>query len=272
MSEPCAACLKASEYLFNHHDHFSDFCFALRPSNLRYSKEGDDVSHLWETFPRAQICSSCNAICPEVKRNTSTLLPKFVSFSPDEMRRLLSGGLSQQRDRPGGRSFPFVPWSAAPELRALINTIRAVKKEAYRPYIKKLVDLGVTRDAISLAWNDRKVTVDTAQVARSKSRQEMFAAIKQLPQTFHELCERPGNNVQLAEFFHRFGLSDHATSFLYWYHVKHGDSYLKKNHLGVGPMAFCDWFRNRCLGKVAEADRAIAERLRRERYWASRRG
>lgn len=266
----CAACRKQVEYLFRHHDHFSDFCFTLRPNNLKYSNEGNDVSHLWETFPSAEVCSSCNAICPEVKRNTSMLLPKFVSFSPDEMRCLLSGGLSQQRDRPGGRSFPFVPWSESTELRALINTIWAAKREAYRPYIKKLVDLGVTRDAISLAWNDRKVTVDTAQVARSKSRQEMLAAIKQLPQAFHELCERPGNDEQLAQIFCSFNISDHATSFLYWYHVRHGDSYLKKNHLGVGPMAFCDWFRTLCLGKVTEANHAIAERLRRERYWASR--
>jgi hypothetical protein len=100
----------------------------------------------------------------------------------------------------------------------------------------------------------------------------MLTAIKPLPNTFHELYQTPGNDAQLADAFCRFGLSDHATSFLYWYHVKHGDSYLKKNHLGVGPMAFCDWFRDRCLDKVAEADQAIAERLRRERYWASRRG
>jgi hypothetical protein len=268
----CVVCLKSVERLFRHHDHFSDFCLALIPFDkpgIRYTDDGTYTS-LWNTFPPSEICGSCNAICPEVKRNTP-LLRKFVSFSPQEMSRLLSGGLNEQRDRPNGRSFPFVPWSAAPQLRRLVDDIWASKKEIYRPYLQKLIAAGVSKDDITVAWNDRSVTRDTAQDARKKSRQEMLAAIAKLPKIFHELCQLPGNDERLAALLYQHQLSSHGTSFVWWYHVKHGDSYLKKNHLGVGPMAFCGWFVDRCFGKVAEAARAIAERLRRERYWANRR-
>lgn len=252
----CPVCGSIVDVLFRHHDHFSDFCCRLLQ---RYDESQ------WKTFENEKICAACNAICPEVKRNVSTL-PKFMSFSPAEMRRLLDGGLAQERATHPVQQFPPPYWRAyAAQIKSVVQVILPEKRKAYRPKLDALMALGVTREAIIAAWNDR-----TPSQNRSKdTRTEMLRLLEDAPMHFKTLCETPGHDDELAWLLYRElrWESQYANNFIYWYHVKHGDSYLRNNHLGLGPLAYKDWFVALSQGDVEKAQKIISK----HEYWKRRR-
>lgn len=262
MSAICPVFHKLFKSLVLHHDHFADFCASLlwehaktldnegfflqKWSHLEEDPFPDEESwvrhNFWHTFKAEKICYECNGICPRVKK-VIQYIPKCVSFSPGEMRHLLSHGID-------------------------INTVKGLwdkKKELYQPRLKKLIEAGVSQEAIAAAWKDRSIPRNLTRDAK----EDMLKVVASMSEYFQELCDNPNRHVEISQFIYTESKRwppRLVTSFIFWYQRKHGDVGCKNNPLGIGPMAFCDWFHELCKGHHVKAEGILKTAL----YWKSR--
>jgi hypothetical protein len=237
-----------------HHDHFGDRCVDLLYKHhpyRTYSMGASDWRTVSEdyyreavffyTFPATEVCHPCNMICPEVKK-VRREIPRWVSFSPDEMVKI-----------------------RADRALASFADLWAAKKEVYRPRLRKLQELGVTREEILKMWNDRS---PQSHSSTEENRNRMLTLLKKAPILIQELCEAPGNERELAAYMHRADWDrGHANSFIYWYHKKHGDPSCRNNQFGIGPLGFVGWFVMLVEGRGEEAERELQRRLRNKQLY-----
>jgi hypothetical protein len=253
--------------LVEHHDHFSDLCLGLlRGSDgfRRYQEQaraffaadpdhwlaapgrperppwwGEDHHHSWETFPRTLICERCNGIDAEIKQAIGEL-PRWVSFAPDELQ----------------------VWGRSEDLVILADEIWPARRAIYQPWLCRLLELGVTREALDAAWHDRSPQDYGARGNRRVMLQHLAAA----PDEMRALCGQPGNEAALADWIRRLDWPPRpAHNFIFWYHAGHGDPQCRHNQFGIGQQAFVAWWAALVAGDEAGAGRILEHGIERRR-------
>lgn len=214
--------------------------------------EDDDDELIWATFPDTEICQPCNAIDADVKkqrREQRQPLPRWTSFSPEEMGLLRT---------PLGE----------PANLTRLPEIWEEKRKAYGARFRNLRTLGVAEEAIKAVWRDRTSRRDpnTAEARR----RAMLRQFDKAPPDFRALTRSgPGKDLELARRIGELGWDARAVqSFVYWYHRLHGDPNCRNNHLRIGEGNFVRWFQLIAEGDEAEARKLVAWR----RYWQQRDG
>jgi hypothetical protein len=230
------------DVLVLHHDHFEDVCHAILV-HLRNGQEWDEWKYHplvlepyppWATFIRTYICDACNHFDAEVKMLNRTL-PRWVSFSPEEIFYL-----KQDSNR--------------------FDVIWAQKNELYRQRLRRLTSHGVSKEVITEVWCNK----DWGKSRPFLNKRTMLSAYADTPAAFKELCDKPGNERQLAVLIRQFGWDSGITnSFIFWYHKLHGDPGCKNNQFGVGPSAFAEWWNGLAHGNAMLAEMALEARMRR---------
>ncbi len=251
----CPVCT-AKTFLVRHRDHFGDNCIDILTKHFQdiHAQRGGDARSFYSsasytliqqqhdsfyTFPDTYICQPCNMICAGVKK-VITSIPRWVSFSPDEMILL----------------------RADPKLLQF-SALWATKKETYRLRLRALIKSGVEQAVIERMWRDR------SRQSYSNTEQLRTAMLRRLADAvgIENLSDVPGNERSIAKIMRREGwTSREANSFIYWYHKKHGDPSCRHNQFGIGEMGFVEWFRELVVGDTDKAEAEMSRRL----YWAKR--
>jgi hypothetical protein len=123
---------------------------------------------------------------------------------------------------------------------------------------------GVDKETIQKYWCEKNhyIRKDTAFY-----RDAMLGDLAKAPKELRDLCETPGNEIQIARIIRQLNWHDSAiNSFIFWYHKKHNDPGCKRNNLNIGLINFSKvWWP-----KLIKEGEEVAEQYRKEKlYWKS---